>query len=159
MHSWRHLERVGLTLLLIPVFSATALLSAIVPADAAQAPSPPSPQQPAPSLSTTASGTTPLDVPEDPMGRQSEQQTPEISVQVDVRDGHLIARVVDVWGPGRVPLVMRSWTGVGNSPSGAGFWQFNHHLNAPAPGQSIAVLQADGNQGVYKYSSTSYNPT
>src|SRR5438445_8741035 len=107
--------RVGLALFLIPVFLSTALLYGVAPADAAPAKSSPPTQQPAPSQSATISGTDPLGVPEDPLGRQSEQQAPEISISVDVRDGHLIVRVVDVWGPGRVPLVMRSWTGVGNS--------------------------------------------
>src|SRR5437667_1134753 len=145
--------RVGLALFLIPVFLSTALLYGVAPADAAPAKSPPSTQQPAPSQSATISGTDPLAVPEDPLGQQSEQQTPEISISVDVRDGHLVVRVVDVWGPGRVTLVMRSWTGVGNSPSGAGYWQFNHQLNASGGN----ILEPEGNQAVYKFSSRNCN--
>jgi hypothetical protein len=48
----------------------------------------------------------PLPAVEDPLGQQPEQSTPEISVNVDVRDGHLTVRVVDLWG-GVDPL---SWT-------------------------------------------------
>ncbi len=136
MRRERCLVRVGLALVLIPIFLATELLSGITSANAA-----PAPQQPAPTPSAAVSGTSPLTVPEDPLGQQSEQQTPETSIQVDVRDGHLVVRVVDVWGPGRVPLVVRSWTGAGDSPAGggypppysasypgAGYWQFNQHL-------------------------------
>src|SRR5213594_3943178 len=144
-------SRVGLALFLIPVFLSTALLYGMAPADAAPAKSSPPTQQPAPSQSTTISGTDPLGVPEDPLGRQSEQQAPEISIGVDVRDGHLIVRGVDIWGPGRVPLVTRSWTGVGGSPSGAGYWQFNHHLNASAGSASATVLEPDGNISTYRF--------
>jgi len=150
MRNGRRFVRVGLAVLIIPIFLATALLSN---------------QQPALSQ-TTASGSPSLDVPEDPLGNQSEQQAPEISISVDVRDGHLIARVVDVWGPGRAPLVMRSWTGVGNSPSGAGYWQFNHHLGTFAPNTCVGcgypsypnmyMFQPDGNLASYKYSTGSY---
>jgi len=147
--------RVGLALFLIPVFLSTALLYGVAPADAAPAKSPP-PTQPAPSQSATISGADPLGVPEDPLGRQSEEQAAEISISVDVRDGHLIVRVVDIWGPRRVPLVVRSWTGEGNSPSGAGYWQLNQHLDViggtDADGTVIRrVLEADGNRGKYRF--------
>ena len=82
--------RVGLALFLIPVFLSTALLYGVTPADAAPAKSSPPTQQPAPSQPATISGTDPLGVPEDPLGRQSEEQAAEISISVDVRDGHLI---------------------------------------------------------------------
>src|SRR5437867_700792 len=148
--------RVGLALFLIPVFLSTALLYGVAPADAAPAKSSPPTQQPAPSQSATISGTDPLGVPEDPLGRQSEEQAAEISISVDVRDGHLIVRVVDIWGPRRVPAVMRSWTGEGNSASGAGYWQLNQHVDViggtDADGTVIRrVLAADGNRGKYRF--------
>ena len=104
VHNKRRFARVGLTLLIMPIFLATALLSS---------------QQPALSQTTTITGAAPLDVPEDSLGLQPEQTVPEVSVAVDARDGHLVVRVVDVWGPGQVPLVMRSWTGTANSAAGA----------------------------------------
>jgi RHS repeat-associated protein len=152
MRRARYLVRRGLTLVLIPVFLASALLSGIPPANAAPASTAPSqPTTPTPLAATTAS----VGVPEDPLATQSEHQTPEIFVGVDVRDGHLIERVVDDWGPGRVPLIMRSWTGVGNSPSGAGNWQFNHFLDVQPIYDSYGninsfnVLERDGNRYGY----------
>ncbi len=150
------LRKVFLIVVLLIVFTAVTLTPPLTPPAFAAATSAPPSQQPAPSQSTTISGTDSLGVPEDPLGRQSEQQTPEISVAVDVRDGHLIARVVDVWGPGRVPLVVRSWTGVGNSPSGAGYWQFDHHLDvvggSDTDGRATRnVLESNGNRGKYRF--------
>jgi len=149
MRRVRHLTRMGVTLVLMPIFLASALLSGIPSANAA----PSQPTTPTPLVTTTAT----LGVPEDPLGTQSERQTPEIFIGVDVRDGHLIVRVVDDWGPGRVPLLMRSWTGAGNSPSGAGNWQFNQMLDVLPIYDSVGtfngfqVLESDGNRYGYTF--------
>ncbi len=150
----RRLRKVVPVLVLLIIFTLVSLTPSLTPPIFAAATSPPATQQPAQTQSATISGTDPLGVPEDPLGRQSEQQIPEISINVDVRDGHLIVRVVDVWGPGRVPLIVRSWTGVGNSPSGAGYWQFNHHINAVAKTdgtEGFKVLEPDGNLSTYRF--------
>ncbi|MDR7547824.1 MAG: hypothetical protein QN149_11175, partial [Armatimonadota bacterium] len=80
--------RAGLTGLFTAVFLAASLLPDLAPPASAQAPFAP-----------------PLPLPEDPLGQQPEQRLPELSLDVDVRDGHLTVRAVDIWGPGRVPLV------------------------------------------------------
>jgi hypothetical protein len=51
------------------------------------------------------------------VGQEPAQATPEISIDVDVRDGHLTVRVVDIWGPGKVPLVVRSYTNARSDPA------------------------------------------
>lgn len=103
----------------------------------------------------------PLAMPEDPLGQQTEEQLPDISIDVDVRDGHLTARVVDIWGPGRVPLVMRSYTNaqprvisssaasVGPPPPNNGpfRFQFNHMLDIIG----ADVLEADGNRSSFRF--------
>jgi YD repeat-containing protein len=105
----------------------------------------------------------PLPVAEDPLGQQPEQQTPEISIDVDVRDGHLTVRVVDIWGPGRTPFVVRSYTntlpsttsssGTSNPDQTRGVWQFNH-LSDIVPGTDTdpgGIREPDGNRAVYKW--------
>lgn len=141
MRIGRRFIRVAVCIFIIPVFVVTALLSS---------------QQPA--LSQTISGLPQLDVPEDPVGTHAPQQAPEISIAVDVRDGHLVARVVDIWGPGRVPRVMRSWTGAANSPAGTGNWQLNDHSNVQGGTDTNGttpvhwVLEPDGNLSKYRFS-------
>ena len=137
MRQRRGFVRVSLILLFLPVYLVTQLLSGIPPASA----------------QTTIGGTPPFGVPEDPLGLQTEQQTPELSVGVDVRSGHLVVRVVDVWGPGRAPLVVRSFTGVGNSPAGAGFWQFNHHLSVSSDTalSNLFAPRADGTLATFRF--------
>lgn len=103
----------------------------------------------------------PLPLPEDSLGQQPEQQLPEITIDVDARDGHLTARVVDIWGPGRVPLVMRSYTNAQpldpgpTEPlpplppnSGPFRWQFNDILNVVG----AEPLEPDGNRSSFRYS-------
>ncbi len=142
MRRWRRRGRVCLTLVLTAVFVSVSLLPDLVPpAYAAVAP--------------------PLPVAEDPLGQEPEQQTPEISIDVDVRDGHLTVRVVDIWGPGRVPLVVRSYTNTQPSPdpvpvgsyyppppnNGPFRWQFNY-LRDVVGGD---FLEADGNRSSYRF--------
>ncbi len=151
MQSGRYLVRLGLTLVLIPIFLTTALLFEIVPPAAAQ--------------TTTSTVTAPLDVPEDPLGQQSEHQTPEISIQVDVRDGHLTARVVDDWGPGRSPYLYRTYTNTpADTRSAAGVWQLNQVFDVqPTIGTLSSSLRArapDGTLSTYNQSgSTGVSPT
>ncbi len=144
----RVLAKVGLTLTITAVFLAVSLLPKLTP----------------PAYAQTAAA--PLPVAEDPMGQQPEQQTPEIDVSVDVRDGHLTARVVDLWGPGRTPFIVRSYTNTQNVPGSTGAsgnWQFHHLLDTLGlePGlngaNKIGVREPDGNRAVYKYSSTRWN--
>jgi len=103
----------------------------------------------------------PLPMAEDPLGQQPEQQLPEITIDVDVRDGHLTGRVVDIWGPGRIPLVMRSYTNAQPSDpgpyvnlpplppnSGPFRWQFNDILNIVG----AEALEPDGNRSSFRYS-------
>jgi YD repeat-containing protein len=104
----------------------------------------------------------PLPAVEDPLGQQPEQSTPEISVNVDVRDGHLTVRVVDLWGPGRVPLVYRSYTNGTLDPdyqpstNPAPYrWQFNHPLDVIG----TDVLEPGGVRSVYRWSSDRWNPS
>lgn len=98
-------------------------------------------------------------VPEDPMGQQPEGDAPEISIDVDVRDGHLTVRVVDIWGPGRSPLIVRAYTSTAVSLDAAeNRWLFNPLLNAVDLGvdsfgkRRWAFLEPDGTQSVFKFS-------
>lgn len=109
-----------------------------------------------------ANTTVPLPVPEDPLGQQPEQSVPEITVHLDVRDGHLVVRVVDIWGPGRTPLVVRSYTNAEPDPAYKPdiaaplyTWFFNYHLDIIG----TDVLEPDGNRSVYRYSSDRWNGT
>lgn len=72
----------------------------------------------------------PLPVADDPLASQSEGQHPEISVNVDTRDGHLTVRVVDDWGPGKTPFLYRTYnnTTPGTETASAGAWQLNQIL-------------------------------
>jgi RHS repeat-associated protein len=144
------LRKVGLSCFLTLVFTAgTFLPPSVRPAYAAG-----DANQPAP-----------LPVPEDPLGQKPEQQIPEISTQVDVRDAHLVARVVDIWGPGRTSFVVRSYTNVeSSSTSAAGGWQFNQHLDLlqvtlPGGSTGFQAREPEGNRTLYKYSSTRYDAT
>jgi RHS repeat-associated protein len=105
----------------------------------------------------TVSGTTPLDVPEDPLGQRSEHQTPEISILVDARDGHLTARVVDDWGPGRTPYHYRTYTNTpADTRSAAGAWQLNQIFDVQPttsyPTGDLRVREPDGTVSTYRYS-------
>src|SRR5258708_1539574 len=110
MEGWQRQGKIGLTLLLTVVFVTVSLLPNFArPAHAAPS--------------------DPLPVAEDPLGQQPEQRTPEVSVDVDVRDGHLTARVVDNWGSGRRLFLYRSYTNT--SPdvrAAAGYWHLNQIL-------------------------------
>ncbi len=94
----------------------------------------------------------PLLVPEDSLGQHPGQAAPEISLQVDTRDGHLMVRVVDLWGPGRVPLVVRSYTNTAPSGDPATGWHFNQHLDVLPTGGVYKIADPDGNQAEYKFS-------
>lgn len=145
MRGVRRLGKVGLTCFITIVFVGTSMLSGIG-------------MRPA-----YAAGETPIPLPavEDPLGQQPEQSTPEISVNVDVRDGHLTVRVVDIWGPGRVPLVYRSYTNGTMDPdyqpssNPAPYkWQFSHPLDVIG----TDVLEEAGNRSVYRFSSERWEP-
>lgn len=136
----RHLGKVILTVTLTLVFLAVSLL--------------PDLSHPRPAY---AGGNPPLPVPEDPVGQQPEQASPESAISVDVRDGHITARVVDIWGPGRSPHVVRSYTNAAEaSTSAAGGWQFNLHLdvqptlNADGAVTGYVVREPDGNRTSYR---------
>ncbi len=151
----RRLQRFGkiaLTGATIVIFTATALFPELAWPKLAEAAAPP-PSAPAPqALSSGASA--PLGVPEDPTSLQGEQQVPEISVNVDPRDGHLVVRVVDLWGPGRVPLVSRTYTNADlNEISAVGNWQLDQYLDVieACGGCNVyKVRDPDGNRGVYR---------
>jgi RHS repeat-associated protein len=154
----RRRGRQGLTVVLILVF----LIMSVVPEAALGAPST-SPRRPGTQLQSTSSGggAPPQAVPEDPLGQQSEQAMPEISIDVDVRDGHLTARVVDIWGPGRAPLVMRSYTNaqpmerttayasLGPTPPNSGPYRF--HFNHLLDVIGTSVLESDGNRSPFRF--------
>ncbi len=127
MRGPRRQRKVALTGAVTFIFVlATMVPDLAQPAFAAPAPAPP---RQAPQLTAVVSGASSA-VPEDPLGQQPEQQTPEISVDVDVRDGHLVARVVDVWGPSRAPFVVRSYTNTGAlDTSAAGTCYLNRLLD------------------------------
>ncbi|HLE78134.1 MAG TPA: hypothetical protein VJA65_06985, partial [bacterium] len=133
----RRLRKVAVTLILIPVFLAVALIPQLPPPAYAASPAPPG------------------EMPEDPLAQQPEKQEPEISINVDVRDGHVTVRVVDIWGPGRRPLVVRSLTNAtSKSATAVGSWQFNLLMdvvpnNANDPTKWF-VREPDGNRGTYK---------
>jgi YD repeat-containing protein len=138
----KHLRKAGLVLALVAVFTAVTLLPPLTP----------------PAFADAAA---PLPVAEDPMAQMPEQQTPEISIGVDVRDGHLTGRVVDTWGPGRRPFLFRSYTNTQPvAQSAAGQWHLSQILDvrpACATGQICAnplnVREADGTLSVYKSAS------
>lgn len=128
------LGRVGLTIALTLIFLAVSLIPRL---------SPPA----------YAAGNPSLPVPEDPMGQSPEQGASEIATAVDVRDGHLTVRVVDIWGPGRTPLVVRSYTNADElSTSSAGGWQFNHLLDilSVTSNNTYKVREPDGNRPTYQ---------
>jgi RHS repeat-associated protein len=137
----RRLRQVAVTLVLIPVFLAVALIPIL------------------PKPAYAASQAPPAPVPEDPLAQQPEQQTPEISIDVDVRDGHLSVRVVDIWAPGRKPLIVRSLTsGTLKSATGANpAWQWNLLADVvpddPTSPAKWFVREPDGNRGTFKGSS------
>lgn len=165
MRRWRRRGKVSLTLLLTAVFVTFSLLPDLArPAYAA-----PASQQPSPQPATTSVESLPLSVPEDPLAQTRGQESPEIVIGVDVRDGHLTVRVVDIWGSGWTPLVVRSYT---NAKQDAGYapdsgaapyaWRFNHLLDivptdASNPAADRFVLEPDGNREVYTGFSTRYN--
>jgi len=82
MRASRSLGKVSLTLAITLIFLAVQLI-------------------PKPTRSAFAQGApaAPLPVPEDPLGQQPEQETPEISINVDARDGHPTVRVVGTCSP------------------------------------------------------------
>jgi RHS repeat-associated protein len=134
----RRLRQVAVTLVLIPVFLAVSLIPIL------------------PKPAYAASQAPPAPVPEDPLAQSPEQQTPEISIDVDVRDGHLSVRVVDIWGPGRRPLIVRSLTnGTLTSATGANpAWQWNLLAdvmpNDPENVTKWLVREPDGNRGTFE---------
>lgn len=116
-----------------------------------------------PTPAYAADVTVPLPTPEDPLGQQPEQKIPEVSIDVDVRDGHLTARVVDIWGPGRFPLVYRSYTNAESDllykPNLSAKPLYNWHFNHYSDILGTEVLEPDGNRSVYKYSTDRWNGT
>ncbi len=141
MRAFRRFGKIGLTFALTVVFLAVSLLPKNTPpAYAAGGAAPP------------------LPVPEDPLGQKPEQETPEISIDVDVRDGHLTVRVVDLWGPGRTPLVARSYTNTQSfSSSSSGLWEFNQQMDLFALGLGIRTREPDGNRALFNYNSTRWS--
>jgi len=94
----------------------------------------------------------PLPVPEDPLGSQPEGQHPEISVNVDTRDGHLTVRVVDNWGPGKTPVLYRTYnnTTPKTETSSAGVWQLNQILELRNITENTLQLRdADGSLSTF----------
>ncbi len=149
MRGRRQVGKLILTGAITFIFCVWSLAQESTPAFAAPSPSQPPPRQQAPRASVAGGGI--LGVPEDPLGQQGEQRTPEISVDVDVRDGHLIARVVDDWGPGRSPFVVRSYTNTAPmDTSAAGTWHINRLLDI-SPG---GVREPDGNRSSYTFLSS-----
>ncbi len=142
MPKTRRLCKVALAAAIGLIFGLVSLapdLSAPAVAEAAATPPPPSTSAPQPAAASVGAS---LGVPEDPLSRQSEQQTPEVSVDVDVRDGHLIARVVDDWGPGRVPLLSRTYTNADlAATSSAGNWQIDQLLDIVPPCSDLALCE------------------
>jgi hypothetical protein len=134
----RRLRQVAVTLVLIPVFLAASLIPKLRPPAYAASQAPPAP------------------IPEDPLAQQPEQQTPEISIDVDVRDGHLSARVVDIWGPGRRPLIVRSMTNAPMKSQTAANpgWEWNLLSDVTGDGSSSPVKwqvrEPDGNRGTFE---------
>ncbi|MGH2372768.1 MAG: hypothetical protein ACRDIC_04735, partial [bacterium] len=140
MRAFRRLGKVAFTFVLTAVFLAVSLLPRLTPpAHAAGGAAPP------------------LPVPEDPLGQQPEHATPEITIDVDIRDGHVTARVVDIWGPGRTPLVARSFTNTQSySSSSSGGWEFNQQMDLVSLG-GIRTREPDGNRAEFKYTSTRWS--
>ncbi|HEV8353711.1 MAG TPA: hypothetical protein VGR24_05885, partial [bacterium] len=133
----RRLRQVAVTLILIPVFLAVSLIPILPKRAFAAGQAPPAP------------------VPEDSLAQSPEQQTPEINIDVDVRDGHLTVRVVDIWGPGRSPLVVRSLTNaISRATVSAGPWQWNLLADVvpddPANPSKWLVREPDGNRGTFE---------
>jgi RHS repeat-associated protein len=96
-------------------------------------------------------------VPEDPLGQRSEKQAPEISIQVDARDGHLTARVVDDWGPSKTPYLYRTYTNTpADTRSAAGAWQLNQIFDVTPITSGVTtdlrVREPDGTASTYRYS-------
>ena len=98
----------------------------------------------------------PLPVPDDPLAAQPEGQHPEMSIDVDTRDGHLTVRIVDAWGPGKTPFLYRTY----NNTTSATNWQLNQPLEVqhPAAGAPM-VVEADGTLSGYKAGSTCRPPS
>ena len=100
----------------------------------------------------------PLPVPDDPLAAQPEGQHPEMSVDVDTRDGHLTVRVVDAWGPGKTPFLYRTYnnTSPAIDTSAAGTWHLNQTLEVRHTQLSPSILlrEADGTISSYKGTTT-----
>ncbi len=142
MRAFRRFGKLGLTFAITVVFLAVSLLPNLAPPAYAQgAPSPP------------------LPVPEDPLAQKTEKAIDEITVDVDVRDGHPTVRVVDIWGPGRTPLLVRSYTNTPSySSSSSGGWQFNEHMDlAGTATGGVGLREPDGNRARFTYSYTRWS--
>jgi YD repeat-containing protein len=160
MSNTRRLCKVALTAAIGLIFSLVSLAPDLTHPAVAEAAAPPPPSTSAPQPAAVGVGPS-LGVPEDPLSRQAEQQSPEVSVNVDVRDGHLIARVVDDWGSGRIPLLSRTFTNADLAEtSSAGNWQVDQLLDIVPPCSDITncltlgvtsfrVRERDGNRGTY----------
>ena len=134
MRVLQRFAKVGRVLVLTIVFTAAQLI--------------PRPGRPA----YAQTGAPPLPVPEDPLGQQPEQETPETYINVNIRDLHLVVRAVDIWGPGRVPLVYRLLTNTQpSSLSGPGQWHLNHFMAGVG-------REPDGMLWTYKFLSTRLGP-
>ena len=99
----------------------------------------------------------PLPVPEDPLGAQTEGAQPEISIEVDRRDGHLTVRVVDNWGPGKTPFLVRTYnnTTPATDTSAAGPWHLSQILEIRQSEEpNLQLREPDGTLSTYKKTGT-----
>ncbi|MGH2454429.1 MAG: hypothetical protein ACRDF5_11855 [bacterium] len=104
----------------------------------------------------------PLPMPEDPLAANPEGQHPEISVSVDPRDGHLTVRVVDNWGPGKTPFLVRTYnnTTPATETSATGAWHLNQILEVRHPqGNLLQLREADGTLSTYNQTGTRTDAT
>ncbi|MGH7427391.1 MAG: hypothetical protein ACREJ4_03375, partial [Candidatus Methylomirabilaceae bacterium] len=141
MRAFRRFGKVGLTFAVTVVFLAVSLLPDLARPAYAQAAPPP------------------LPVPEDPLAQKTEKAIDEMTVDVDVRDGHPTVRVVDIWGPGRTPLLVRSFTNTPSySSSSSGGWQFNEHMDLTGTATAgVGLREPDGNRSRFTYSYTRWS--
>jgi RHS repeat-associated protein len=110
-----------------------------------------------PRLAFADSNPPPLPVAEDPLSAQTEGQHPEISVNVDTRDGHLTVSVVDNWGPGKTPFLYRTYnsTTPATETSAAGAWQLNQVLEIRNVTETALQLrEPDGSLSTYTKTGT-----
>lgn len=102
----------------------------------------------------------PLPVPESAPGQYVEKAHPELNISVDVRDGHLTVRVVDDWGPGKTPLLYRTYSNTApDDRSAAGVWHLNQILELRNTASTVQVREADGTLSLHTFSGTRTDAT